>query len=201
MHISQRTADGFKPEGIDDPEDLFDFSAEYLYSRFKSMKKPVGSVDDKGDCTAAPTMHISAKSKKRIIFAANATRYYTQVGRSITQANMSWRTLANFDMQYQALLKQEKQDDPEVTKLEGNGSILKWIGSFKLQTKSIIGVRMCSLLYALDDEASKATARPDLIAHQPHPTDYGSITEELSALTFHYHPLYAQDNGNIYNRN
>ena len=62
------------------------------------MKKPVGSVDDKGDYTAAHPMHISAKSKKRIIVVANATRSYTQVGRSITPANMSWRTLANFDM-------------------------------------------------------------------------------------------------------
>ena len=26
MHISQRTADGFNLKGIDDPEDLFDFS-------------------------------------------------------------------------------------------------------------------------------------------------------------------------------
>ena len=104
------------------------------------MKKPVGSVDDKGDYTAAHPMHISAKSKKGIIAADNATRYFTQVGRSITTANMSWRTLANFDIQWQALLKQENQDDPEVPKLGKNWSILKWIESFKLHTNSIIGV-------------------------------------------------------------
>ena len=108
MHISQRTADGFKLKGIDDPEDLFDFSADDLYSLFKSTKKPVVSVDNKGAYTAAHPTHISAKPKKRIIVAANSTRYYTQFGRYITPANMSWRTLANFDMQWQALLKQEK---------------------------------------------------------------------------------------------
>ena len=53
MHISQRTTNGFKLEGIDDPEDLFDFSTENLYNLFESMKKPVVSVDDKGDYTAA----------------------------------------------------------------------------------------------------------------------------------------------------
>ena len=89
------------------------------------MKKSVGSADDKGDYTAAHPMHISAKSKKRIIVAANATRYFTQVGRSITPTNMSRRTLANYDMQWQALLNQEKQDDPEVPKLRENGSIIK----------------------------------------------------------------------------
>ena len=77
-------------------------------------------------------MHISTTSKKRIIVAANATRYYTQVGREITPDNMSWRTLANFDMQWKALKKQAKQDDPEVPKLGKQGSILKWIDSKKL---------------------------------------------------------------------
>ena len=72
MHIFQCTADGFKLEGIDEPEDLFEFSADDLHNLFKSMKKPVRSVDDRGDCTAANPMHISAKSKKRIIVTANA---------------------------------------------------------------------------------------------------------------------------------
>ena len=72
-------------------------------------------------------MHISAKSKKRIIVTDNATRYYTQFRRSITPANMSWITLANFDIQWQEILKQENQDDPEFPKLGKNGSILKWI--------------------------------------------------------------------------
>ena len=122
MHISQRMAYCFMIKVIDDPEDLFDF-----YSLFESVKKPVGSVDNKSDYMAVHPMHIYAKSKKRIIVAANATRYYTQVGQSRTPANISWRPSANFDMQWQALLKQDNQDDPEVTKLGKNGSILKWI--------------------------------------------------------------------------
>ena len=105
MKISQHTADGFKLEGIDEPKDLFEFSANGLYNLFEAMKKPVGPVDDKGDYLAAHPMHISAKSKKRIIVADNVTRYYTQVGRFINPSNMSWRTLAKFDMQWQALLK------------------------------------------------------------------------------------------------
>ena len=114
MHIYQRTINGFKLEDIDDPEELFDFSADDLYNLFESTKKPVGSVDNKGAYTAAHPMHISAKSKKRIIVAANATRYYTQVGRSITTSNMSWRMLAKFNMQWQALLKQEARQPSSI---------------------------------------------------------------------------------------
>ena len=40
MHIYQRMADGFKLKVIDDPEDLFDFSADNLYNLFESTKKP-----------------------------------------------------------------------------------------------------------------------------------------------------------------
>ena len=56
------------------------------------------------------------------------------------------------------------------------------------------------IFYALYDEASKVTARPELIAHQPHLADYGPSTEELAALISHFHPIYAQDNGKVYDR-
>ena len=143
-------------------------------------------------------MHVSTTSKKRVIVADNATRYYTQVGRDITPANMSWRTLANFDMQWKALKKQAKQDDPEVPKLGKQGSILKWIESKKLHLKSIIGVRDFSLAYLLNDTASRATARPVLLAYHPHCGELGSILEELNLYTSHVHPLFAQDNANLY---
>ena len=145
-------------------------------------------------------MHVSTTFKKRIIVAANATRYYTQVGRDITPDNMSWRTLANFDMQWKALKKQAKQDDPEVPKLGKQGSILKWIDSKKLHLKSIIGVRDCSLAYLLDDTASRATKTPALLADHPYYKELGSIVEELNLYTLHVHPLFAQDNTILYDQ-
>ena len=71
-------------------------------------------------------------------------------------------------MQWKALKKQMKQDYPEVPKLGKQGSILKWIESMKLHLKLIIGVRDCSLAYFLDDTASRATARPALLADHSH---------------------------------
>ena len=80
------------------PEDLLDLDKDDLYNLFQSMRKPVGTIVAYVYTEGNP-MHVSTTSKKRIIVVANATRYYTQVGREITPANMSWRTLANFDMQ------------------------------------------------------------------------------------------------------
>ena len=64
---------------------------------------------------------------------------------------MSWRMLANFDMQWKALKKQAKQDDTKAPKLGKQGSTLNWIESKKLHLKSIIGVQDFSLAYLLDD--------------------------------------------------
>ena len=89
MHCNIRTVAGFKKEGINNPEDLFDIDEDDLENLFQSMRKPVvtivASVYTKGN-----PMHVSTTSKKRIIVATNATRYYPQVGREITPANMSW---------------------------------------------------------------------------------------------------------------
>ena len=78
------------------------------------------------------------------------------------------------------------------------GSILKWIESKKLHLKSIIGVSDCSLAYLLDDTASRTTASPALLADHPHCEELGSIVEEINLYTSHVHPLFAQDNANLY---
>ena len=124
MHCNTRTVAGFKKEGLTNPEDLFDLDKDDLDNLFLSMRNPVGTIVASVYTYGNP-MHVSTTSKKRIIVAANATRYYTQVGREVTPDNMSWQTFANFDMQWKALKKQARQDDPEVPKLGKQGSILK----------------------------------------------------------------------------
>ena len=83
---------------------------------------------------------LSSKSKKRIVMASDATRYYAQIGRDITPSNMEWSTLANFDVHWQALKDLKKQDDPDVPKLTKSGSIIKCIESFKLHLNAILGL-------------------------------------------------------------
>ena len=58
---------------------------------------------------------------------------------------MNWKTLANFDLQWDALKELKKQYDPEVPKLE-KGSITKWIKSFKLHCRNVVGVRNLTIV-------------------------------------------------------
>ena len=93
---------GLALEGIENPGDLYEYPKGELESIFEGFKNQPGKVV-RGKYKQAAPLPISAKSKKRIIVAAKATRVYTQVGRPLTPANMNWKTLANFEIQWDAL--------------------------------------------------------------------------------------------------
>ena len=112
-------------EGIENPGDLYEYSKCKLESIFEGFKNQPGKVIS-GKYEQAAPLPLSAKSKKRIIVAVEAARFYTQVGRPLTPVNMKRKTLANFELQWDALKELKKQDDPELQKLE-KGSIIKWI--------------------------------------------------------------------------
>ena len=88
------------------------------------MKEPIGEIVKSVHVPKLPYT-LFAKPKNRIIVAANAKRYYTQVGRKLTTINMHWKTLSNFDIQWKAMEKIKKQDNPDVPKLTKQGSIIK----------------------------------------------------------------------------
>ena len=74
MNCNTRTVAGFKKEGINNPEELFDLDEDDLDNLFHSMRKPVGTIVSSVYTYGNP-MHVSSTLKKRIIVAANATRY------------------------------------------------------------------------------------------------------------------------------
>ena len=187
MALEDTAVAGLALEGIENPGDLFEYSKDELESIFEDFKKQPGKIVN-GKYEQAAPLTISAKSKKRIIFVAEATRFYTQVGRQLTPANMNWKTLANFEIQWNALKELKKQDDPAVPKLE-KGSILKWIESFKLICSAVLGVRNCPIVYVIDERGA-TTARPVLATDQPHSEVYGSVEGELVKLLSWNHPLF-----------
>ena len=146
-------------EVIENPGDLYEYSKGELESIFEGFKKQPGKVVS-GKYEQAAPLTISAKSKKRIIVAAEAARFYTQVGRPLTSVNMNWKTLANFEIQWDALKELKNQDDPVVPKVE-KGSIIKWIESFKLHCSNVVVVRNCPIVYVIDEREAN-TLRPAL---------------------------------------
>ena len=155
-------------EGIDRPKDLFEYSKDDLNSVFKNLRKSLVAVVSGVIVPVAPHA-LSANSKKRIVMAIDATRYYVQIGKYITPSNMEWSTLANFDVQWQAMQELKKQDDTDVPKLTKSGSIIKWIESLKLHLNETVGVRNCPLVYVVREQADLTNVtRGNFMAGQPH---------------------------------
>ena len=117
MAMADVAVAGLVTEGIDNPGDLYEYSNCELESIFEGFKKQPGKVVS-GEYEQAVPLPLSAKSKKRIIIAAEAARFYTQVGRPLTPVNMNWKTLANFKLQWDALKEFKSKDDPEVPNIE-----------------------------------------------------------------------------------
>ena len=197
MEMVDASVAGLVLEGIENPRDIYKYSKCELGSIFEGFKKEPGKVVN-GKYEQAPPLLLSAKSKKRIIVAAEASRLYTQVGRPLTPVNMNWNTLANFELQWDALKELKNQDDTEVPKLE-KGSIIKWIKSFKLHNRNVVGVRNCPIVYVIDERKAN-TSRPALATHQTHSEKYGSVESELVKLLSWDHPIFKNDNNNVFDR-
>ena len=97
MVMADASVAGLVLDGIENPGDLYKYSKCELESILEAFKKKPGKVVN-GKYEQAAPLPLSAKSKKRIIVAAEATIFYTQVGRPLTPVNMNWKTLANFKL-------------------------------------------------------------------------------------------------------
>ena len=128
-------------------------------------------------------------------------QYYSQVGRDITPTNMHWKTLTKFDIQWNALEDIMKQDDPDVPNLTKNGSIIKWIESFKLHLNAIVGVRNCTLVYVVHEKHDLlGLTHGTLLSNHLHSDEHGLVEVEMISLTSHDHPLFRNVNGDVYYR-
>ncbi len=136
MGLAPRTMAALKKEGIESHVDLAEFDKDEILAIFKAFLKPPPVIQKDKD---QKDYDVSARSTKRIIVVADAARYHTYAGCSLTAENhMHWTTLKNFEVQWTALKEKKKQDDPDVPKLSKKGNIIKFLESFKLHLYSIV---------------------------------------------------------------
>ena len=62
-----------------------------------------------------------------------------------------------------------------------------------------MGVCNCPIVYVIDKRGA-TTTRPALATNQPHSEEYGSVESELAKLLSWNHPLFENDNNNVFNR-
>jgi hypothetical protein len=205
MAIPHETRMQLQEEGIDDVSDLADFDKDTLKQVADNLRRPGGRVPnpDPGAVAGAmiptPPFVFGAKSQMRLLAACDLIRYYDTVGREITTNNIRWDpVIKNFSEQWRALTNRRQADAPEVPKISKTLSVIKWTEAFADFLYRSIGVRTIPLAYVTRREPLVPAAAPPLAANRPHSAEHGSVDGELVARASHDHPLYRDDNSQVY---
>ena len=168
MNLPANVRNRLQQEGLQVVEDFYDFREDELTQAFKNMRTPIAGVPGipglpqvmapDGIAVAVPAVPavppipgspgviVSALCAKRLKVASIAYHYYTSIGRTPTPANMNYTSvLRDFHIEWEAVLKLNKEDKASVPVLSKQVPPLKWIESLKIT--SIILSESGSALY------------------------------------------------------
>ena len=205
MAILNATIAQLAEEGIVTPDDLKDFDKDSLKQVADSMRNPGGRIPHpdaaapEGSTVPRPPFIFGAKSQKRMLEASEIVRYYSTIGRPLTSTIIKYEpTIQNFTQQWKALEDRRDGEVPEVPKVTKSLPIIKWTEAFVDFLSRKIGVRKIPLIYTIRDLVTPAAVPPVLATDLPHSTDHGLVEGELIARASHEHPLYRDDNAQVY---
>ena len=192
-------------EGIVTVGDLVDFHKDALQLLADNLCKPGGRIADPNPAAAAratiptPAFVFGAKSQKHLGVACNLVRYYKTVGHDLTVQNMHWNQVGkNFEIHWKALKDRKEEDPPEVPKITKTLPIMKWTEAFQDYLHRVIGVRVIPLAYVIRTNSDVPILAPPLAPNQPHSEAHGSVEYELVERASHEHPLFRDDNSEVY---
>ena len=204
MAIPVATYQQLANEGIVTPDDLLDFDKDSIEQIAKNLRSPSDRIPNPdpaappGSTIPRPPYVFGAKSQKRLLEACDLIRYYETTGRAVTPANIAYDIIHYFTQQWKALKDRRDDDPPEVPKISKTLPVLKWSEAFDDYLSRAIGARTIPLSYVTRETVAVPAVAPNLVAHRPYATEFGSIEAELVARATHDHPLYQDDNASIY---
>ena len=205
MGIPHATVVQLGIEGIVAVGDLADFHKDALQQLADNLGKPGGRIADPNPAAAAratiptPALVFGAKSQKRLGVACDLVQYCDTVGCDLTAPNMRWNQVRkNFEIQWKALKDRKEEDPPEVPKITKTLPIMKWTEAFQDYLHRVIGVRVIPLVYIICTNSDVPMPVPPLAPNQPHSEAHGSIEYELVERASHEHPLFRDDNSEVY---
>ena len=162
-----------------------------------------------------PGANVSSISVQRLIVAANASRYYDSIGRTMDASNMHYsNVLSHFKIEWEAYEALQKEDDPSIPKIndrDNDRKIIRWAPIFLDCMDSTFGAKG-PLRYVLRDDAAVPPEAEDPLEpfvpaanNNPSvPGAYfgvsGSLMEELVARLPHTGPIYRNDNATVYQK-
>ena len=202
MGLQAEAIQRLQQEGLTTVADLADFDADTWKNTGENLRKPGGMIPDPanpGAFVPAPPVVFGAKSQKRLTVASDLVRYYAEVGREPTPANMQWFQVGrNFEIHWKALKSKKEEDIPDVPKITKALPVIKWTEAFRDFLARVIGARTIPLSYVIRVVEDVPVNAPNLAANQPYSFEHGSVEDELVARASHTHPLFRDDNASVY---
>jgi hypothetical protein len=199
LGIDKRTVEKLKEEGIKNPVDLNDFDKDTLHQLAENLRKShTHQVDEEGDVVQVPPYILSAKSYKQMLETAELMSFYQSIGREVDADSIQYETVTkDFMEQWKSLKSCQAAVKAEVPKITQALPIIKWTETFDVFLSRMIGTRSIPLSYITRDKVRVSDEIGDRAKGKLHTKD-GSVVSDLTTRALHTHPLYGDDNAQIF---
>ena len=193
-------------EGITNFESLMDFDKDSIELLPRACSRAIPAVEADADNNvqaeeAVPAGNISTISVHRLKVAADCARFYRDVGRELTYANMHYDSvLAGFKIDYDAYRVLKNQDSPKVplvNEKDRDKKVIKWIPLFEDAMSRTFGAKG-PLRYVIRETAEVETEVLDPLLPNKHYGKHGSMMEDLINRLPHDGPTYKDDNKTVF---
>ena len=204
LELDAATVSQLQVEGISTPNHLVEFDKDALKQLADNLRNPGGRVVNpdpnapEGSTIPRPPYIFGAKSQKRLLACRNAVCFYDSIDRPLSLSMLKYDpVIKNFELQWKALSERRDEELADVPKVTKALPIISWIEAFADHLSNRIGTRMIPLSYVIRENANPP-AVPPLAVGKPHSSEYGSVEADMVALSSHNHPLYRDDNAQVY---
>lgn len=194
-------------EGVTDIDSLIDFDKDSIEALPRACARAIVAVEADPDNQieaepAVPAGNLSIASVHRLIVAADAARYYRDIGRTRSVANMHYNNiLSGFKIDFDAYCTLKKQDAPDVPLVydkDKDKKVIKWAPLFLDAMSRTFGAKG-PLRYVLREDPDVPPEEEDPLGNNCHYSDAaGSMLEELTRRLSHTGPTYRDDNKTVF---
>ena len=196
MAIPQATVDQLVTEGINNVDDLAEFDETSFKQVTENLRRPSG-VDAAGNPNRPFTF--GAKSQMRLLAAYWMVKFYQEIERPLTAANIRWDPIIKkFQLQWKALDEKRQADDPDTPKVTKALPIMRWAEAFRDHLFRCVGIRNIPLAYVVREDAAVPAVCPPLATNQPFLGEHGSVKDDLIHQASHNDGLYRDNNALAY---
>jgi hypothetical protein len=192
-------------EGITAVIDLAEFDKETIEQIASNLRNPGGRIPnpdpaaEAGATIARPPFIFGARSKMRVLAACDLMSFYETINRDLKATSIMWNpVMKNFVQQWNALEERRKDSNLEVPKISKTLTVIKWSEAFYDHLNRKIGVRKIPLAYVTRPVVAVSMTCPARALNMPHTATHGSVEADLVARASHNHPLYRDDNAEVY---